>query len=117
MNLKRLLQLDLVIMCLVVINACDKRNAPFSCFIFQVGGGGHLLEIFLFVYMYLVCMHLFTENLVGFHFTKVAMLTAINLYLPHFTKKQTPQITIQDDALQRTHFFISPTTHVVCLYK
>lgn len=109
MNLKSLLQLDLVIMCLVVINACDTRNAPFSCFIFQVGGGGdHLLEIFLFVYMYLVCMHLFTENLVGFHFTKVAMLTAINLYLPHFTKKQTPQITIQDDALQRTHFFFFP---------
>lgn len=116
MNLKRLLQLDLVI-CLVVINACDKRNAPFSCFILQVGGRGHLLKIFLFVYMYLVCMHLFTENLEGFHFTKVAMLTAINLYLPHFTKKQTPQITIQDEALQRTHFFFSPTTHVVCLYK
>ena len=52
-------------------------------------GGLPVRNIFLSVCMYLVCMHVFTENLVGFHFTKVATFTAINPYLPHFTSKET----------------------------
>ena len=109
MNLKGLLQLDLVIMCLVVINACDTRNAPFSCFIFQVWGGSPVRNIFLSVCMYLVCMHVFTENLVGFHFTKVATFTAINPYPSSFYKQGNRLLKLQSKMmLSRGHTFFFP---------
>ena len=76
---------------------------------------GHLLEIFLFVCIYLVCMHLFTENLVGFHFT------SYNAYcnkppLPLLYKKGNRRLKLQSKMmLFRGHTFFFPTTHVVCL--
>lgn len=52
MNLKRLLQLDLVIICLVVINACDKRNAPFSPVLSTGGEGSPVKNIFVCIYVF-----------------------------------------------------------------
>ena len=63
--------------------------------------------------MYLVCMHVFTENLVGFHFTKVATFTAINPYPSSFYKQGNRLLKLQSKMmLSRGHTFFFSLLHM-----
>jgi len=72
-------------------------------------GGGHLLEIFfcLYVFSLYACIYWKPGRFPFYKSCHVYCNKPVPLLILQ-ARKQTPQITIQDDALQRTHFFFFP---------